>query len=114
MNSPLNGLLFGGCLINRPISVAWCNKRRGRRLAVRGYGPINEVHTFGEMFQIIEILRGRKIIPPEFHNLSRTSPDLLAVPGAEDFVDVDVALVEPASPIELIFRDIVVNRTCLT
>jgi hypothetical protein len=40
--------------------------------------------------------------------------ELKPVPGAADFGDVDVALLEPASPIELTFRGVAFHRNAIT
>jgi hypothetical protein len=103
----LNALLFGGCLVHWPL-VRTARAQEG--LAPENYGPIREVHTFGEMFQIIEVLRGQKTVPQEWRHLAHMRPDLGPVPGADRFSDIDVALVEPASPTELEFRGTAINR----
>jgi hypothetical protein len=106
-SAPLNTLLFGGCLVHAPVRHV---SRTQNGLAYRKYG-VMPIHTFGEMFQIVEILRGEKTVPPELRHLCRMATELAPVPGASDFSDIDVALVEPASPIELTFRGIAINRT---
>src|SRR3569832_856811 len=52
-------------------------------------------------------------IPQEFQSLSRMSV-LSPVPSAADFSDVDVALLEPASPIVLTFRGVAFHRNAIT
>jgi hypothetical protein len=106
---PLNTLLFGGCLVHWPMTRT---SRAEGRLAYDAYGPIREVHSFGEMFQIVEILRGQRTITPELHLLTRMV-ELVPMPGASDFSDIDVVLLEPASPIELSFRGVAFNRSKL-
>jgi hypothetical protein len=106
---PLNVLLFGGCLVHWPVRRT--SKARGR-LRYNAYGPIKELHSFGEMFQIVEILRGQKKIPEEFESITPMT-ELSPVRRACDFGDIDVALLEPASPIELTFRGIAFNRNAI-
>jgi hypothetical protein len=110
MNQPLNTLLFGGCLVHWPMSRT---SQAAGRLRYDAYGPIREIHSFGEMFQIVEILRGQKKMPAEYRPISRMV-ELSPVDRAADFSDIDVALLEPASPIELTFRGYAFNRTAIT
>jgi len=106
MKTPLNVLLFGGCLTHTPLRK---HARGGARLAA-AYHAIPQIHTFGEMFQIVDILRGEKVIPPEIRPLCRIWRDLGPVPNSRTFDDIDVALVEPSSPIEITFRGFSINR----
>jgi hypothetical protein len=109
MDRALNTLLFGGCLVHWPMERT---SQAAGRLKCDAYGPIREIHSFGEMFQIVEILRGQRKIPEEFRHITRM-PELGPVPGAADFSDVDVALIEPASPIELTCRGVAFNRSMI-
>jgi hypothetical protein len=109
LRGPLNTLLFCGCLVHWPLERT---KSADRRLASNAYGPIREIHSFGEMFQIIEILRGQRTIPREFRALTHMTK-LTPIPRAADFGDVDVVLIEPSSPIELSFRGVAFNRMAL-
>lgn len=106
----LNALLFGGCLVHWPMTRT--SQAEGR-IRYDAYGPIREIHSFSEMFQIVEILRGQRTIPEEFQSISRMT-ELGPVPNAADFGDIDVALLEPASPIDLTFRGIAFHRNALT
>jgi hypothetical protein len=106
----LNVLLFGGCLVHWPMTRT--SKAKGR-IRCNAYGPIRELHSFGEMFQIVEILRGQRKIPEEFQWITRMT-ELGPVPRAADFRDVDVVLLEPASPVELTFRGVAFNRNAIT
>lgn len=108
--SHLNALLFGGCLVHWPMTRT---TRAEGRIRYDAYGPIREIHSFAEMFQIVEILRGQRKIPEEFQLISRMT-ELRPVSGAADFGDIDVALLEPASPIELTFRGVAFHRNAIT
>jgi len=110
MDRPLNMLLFGGCLVHWPMTRT--SRARGR-LRYDTYGPIREIHSFGEMFQIVEILRGERKVSAEYQWLSRMT-ELRRVTRAASFTDIDVALLEPASPIELSFRGVAFNRNAIT
>ncbi len=70
-------------------------------------------YTFGEMFQAIALLRGERDVPQEFRPLCNMRPGFRPVARSADFADVDVALLEPASPIDLTFRGCNLNRTLL-
>jgi hypothetical protein len=105
----LNTLLFCGCQVHWPLGRT---RSARRRLACNAYGPIKEIHSFGEMFQMIEVLRGQRTIPRELRVLSRAAK-LKPNRGAADFADVDVVLIEPSSPIELSFRGVAFNRMAL-
>ena len=107
MTSPLNALLFGGCMIHWPLMRTSC---ADGKLVLDAYGPVREIHTFGEMFQIIDVLKGAKVVPQEYRDLAHMRPKLCPVPDAGDFGALDVALLEPASPVELEFRGVAVNR----
>ena len=107
----LNTILFGGCLVHWPLLRTHC---ANGKLVLNKYGPIKEIHTFGEIFQIIEVLRGEKDVPREYRYLAHMSPYLRPVPGAADFAGLDFTLVEPASSIELEFRGFAVNRFALS
>ncbi len=80
------------------------------KLVLDAYGPVREIHTFGEMFQIIDVLKGKKVVPLEYRDLAHMRKKLIPVPGADNFGDLDVALLEPATSVELEFRGIAVNR----
>jgi hypothetical protein len=110
MKNVFNVLLFGGCLLHQPIQRS---PRARAKLAFHKYGPLTGVHSFGEMFQVIDVLRGEKEVPLELRPLCRMSPGLRAVPRAKDFNDLDLALVEPASPIEITFRNVIINRNAV-
>jgi hypothetical protein len=106
VKAPLNTLLFGGCLLHWPLTRT---DRAEGKLNLKRYGTIREVHTFGEMFQTVAILRGEKVMPPELAPLWHM-PKLSPVADAKTFSELDLALVEPASPTDLTFRGTVINR----
>jgi hypothetical protein len=106
MSSPLSLILFGGCLVHWPLR----NVEAEGTVLLPHYRAIPQIHSFGEMFQIVDILRGRTTVPPEWQPLTRISPALAPAPSAEDFGDVDLALIEPGSPVELQFRGVSINR----
>lgn len=110
MTASISAFVLGGCLLHGPLNPC---ARDGTRFTYPKYGPIPGCYTFGEMIQAIGLLRGERDVPPEIRPLCSMRPNLKAVPRALEFNDVDVALLEPASPIEILFRGCNLNRTCL-
>ena len=108
MTSPLNTLVFGGCLLRGPLRNV---PDLASRLACEPYSPGKAVHSFGEMFQIIEVMQAQRDVPAALRHLTSVPEDLGPVAGADTFAGLDVALIEPASPVELIFRGVFLNRT---
>jgi hypothetical protein len=110
MKTPLNVLLFGGCLLRRPLrSVPDLESKLDRTR----YGRIRVVHSFAEMIQVVEFLRGQKEVPQALRRLTGIAPETVPMPNAVDFHDIDLALIEPGSPVDIDFRGIAINRTAI-
>lgn len=105
---PLNALFLGGCLIHRPTRAL---PDLGEKLRLANSGSYRIVHSFGEMFEIVDILEGRKSIPQSLRQLSGLP--LRDRGHSLDLGAVDVAIVEPASPVEITFRGVHTNRSRL-
>src|SRR5271157_5018690 len=103
-------LIFGDCLLHGPLNPL---HRARTNFRYPDYGPVPGCYTFGEMFQAIDVLRGNKNVPQEYRPLCAMRPNFRPVERAATFSDVDVVLLEPSSPVELNFRDCVLNRTSL-
>jgi hypothetical protein len=110
MTSPVSVLALGGCLLHGPLNPM---ARLGEGLTYPPYGPIPGTYTFGEMRQAIAVLRGERDVPQQIRPLCSMRPNFVPVDSAVDFRDVDVALLEPAIPIEISFRGYTLNRTSL-
>jgi hypothetical protein len=108
MTAPISVLPLGGCLLHGPLNPM---ARVGEGLTYPPYGPIPGTYTFGEMRQAIAVLRGEMDVPQQIRPLCSMRPNFTAVDSAADFHDVDVALLEPAIPIEITFRGYTLNRT---
>jgi hypothetical protein len=80
------------------------------RYAVRRSPPVT--FTFGEMFQVLDVMLGRRTLPGNIRGLA-CHPRFRSIGRTTDFRDVDVVLVEPASPVDLIFRGYNINRAGL-
>src|ERR1700722_8301706 len=110
-SAPFNLLLFGGCDIYGPLDPLL---RTGEKVRRAPYGHIPFTYTFGEIFQAIEVLRGEREVPEELRPLCFMDSKFVPVLRAADFDDVDVFLVEPASPVDMIFRGTFLNRLPLS
>lgn len=107
MTAPLNALLFGSCLVRKPLFTA---SRIEGGFECEPYGPVPAVHSFGEMTQMIEILRREREVPRELWPLCRMNNRFVRAMRTGDFHKLDVALIEPALPIEMRFRGISISR----
>jgi len=103
-------LVFGACLLHGPLNPL---NRTATNFSYPDYGPLPGCYTFGEMFQAIDLLRGLKDVPQEYRPLCAMRPNFRPVGRAAHFADVDVALIEPSSPVELEFRGCSLNRVAL-
>ena len=110
MKTPLNVLLFGGCLLRRPLRSV---PNLESKLARTRYGRIRVVHSFAEMIQVVEFLRGQKEVPKKLRRLTGIAPEAVPMAGGADFHDIDLALIEPGSPVDIDFRGIAINRTAI-
>lgn len=77
---------------------------QAKRLSTANLGSLPGCLSVGQMLQLIALLRGRLDMPVEIRPLCEIRPTLRPAPVRSIFRDVDLALVEPASPIELSFR----------
>jgi hypothetical protein len=77
------------------------------------YGPFQLLHSFRQMHQRIQLIRGERAFPSTMRMLCRFPHDLKALPGIADFHDLDVTLVEPTTPVDLVFRGFSINRRAL-
>lgn len=111
MDGPTTVLPMGACLLHGPLNPM---ARERTRLAYPRYGVFPGVYTFGEMFQALDVLLGRREVPAEIRPLCNMRPNFIARPSAVGFGEVDVVLVEPSSPINLDYRGCNLNRTTMT
>lgn len=81
------------------------------RMVFDAFGRVKEIHTFGEIFQFIDVIQQRKIIPRDLIGLTHVPrrQRRRAVP-VDDFGVLDLAVLGPSSPIELTFRGLALNR----
>ena len=100
-NADMNAILFCGCMVHPALrsSPKWAAEFSKRR-----YGWMAGVHNYGQVFQIIEVLRGEKTIPPELLVACHLPPSLRPVAGAATFADVDLIILEVSTPVELTYR----------
>src|SRR5690348_2356008 len=98
---PYNALLLGGCMLHWPILRTAVHRTI---LKCDTYGPLIEVFTLGEMFQLLDLLQEKVEIPAALQPLARMPANFRARAPVNNFDVMDVALVCPSSPIELTFR----------
>lgn len=111
MEEPTTVLAVGACLLHGPLNPL---ARERKRIAYPKYGTFPGVYTFGEMFQAFDILLGKRDVPAEIRPLANIQPNFVARPTAAGFNEVDAVLVEPSSPINLVYRGYHLHRNRLT
>lgn len=110
MGDSVNVLVFGACLVRGPLNPM---ARVGSRFTFANYGSLPGTYTLGEIFQAIGVLRGERDVPQDIRPLCNMKSNFRPVKRAAEFSDVDVALLELSSPIELVFRGCYLNRNRL-
>lgn len=110
MHGPTTVLPMGACLLHGPLNPV---ARERKRLAYPKYGPFPGVYTFGEMFQALDVLLGKREVPDEIRPLCNMRPNFVARPSAVGFDEVDVALLEPSSPVDIVYKGCNLNRTAV-
>src|SRR5665213_3403466 len=111
MTEPVNILPLGACLLSGPLAAI---RREGKPLTSNRYGSIGGCYTFGIMLQIIATLRGERDVPQEIRPLCGMKANVGPRRGADTFSDIDMALLEPASVVEITFRGCSLNRLLLS
>jgi hypothetical protein len=111
MHRPTTVIPMGACLLHGPLNPI---ARDRVRIAFPKYGTFPGVYTFGEMFQALDVLLGRREVPDEIRPIANMRPNFVARESAAGFGEVDVVLVEPSSPIDLEYQGCNLNRTTLT
>jgi hypothetical protein len=107
MTESVNILPRGACLLVEPLAAI---RKEGKALTSNSYGQIRGIYTFGNMLQVVAILRGERDVPQEIRPLCALRANAGPRRGADTFADIDMALLEPASPIEITFRGCSLNR----
>lgn len=110
-------LAFGGCNVRAPL-VRALHRRSLRdpsawREAPGGYrvsGPPFFTYTTGEMLQAIAGWRGERTIPEELLALCNMRPSTAPTPARSPLGQVDVALIEPNTSVEIVVGDVFINR----
>jgi len=111
MQEPTTVLAMGACLLHGPLNPL---AKERKRLAFPKYGVFPGVYTFGEMFQALDILLGKRDVPAEIRPLANIQPSFVARPSAIGFPEVDAVLIEPSSPVDIEYRGCFLNRNRLT
>lgn len=111
MDRPTTVLAMGACLLHGPLNPL---ARERKRIAFPRYGVFPGVYTFGEMLQALDILLGKRDVPAEIRPLANIQPSFVARPSAAGFDEVDAVLIEPSSPVDIVYRGCYLNRNRLT
>ena len=101
MAMPRQVLLFAGCMVQMSLR-AWPSWRE--HFPAGRYRPILQIHNFPQILQIMQVLQGEANVPVELRPFCHVSPKLRCVRKPRDFSDVELALVEVSSPVELTYR----------
>ncbi len=105
-------LPLGGCLLKIPLRTL--NRplfARTSRLLGRAQFPTT--YSFEECKQYIRMVRGEISLPREIGDLAGFQPDFQANPEAGDFHTMDVVLIEPGTPIDIMYGDYALNRVAV-
>ncbi len=105
-------LPLGGCLLHRPLGDFGKFKYNVRARVGTG-GSVRENYSFGEMIQFVRLLRGEIVLPREIKELAGVDARFEPLPGIGDFANVDVVLVEPSTPFDIVLGDYLLNRTAI-
>jgi hypothetical protein len=107
MTGPITLLTLGGCLTVDPLRPLY---EQGTRISAPPFGFFPQLHTFGEVFQIVRYLRQEHTVPQSYRPLCRFPDGFLPPKRPPEFDKVDAVLVELQSPVELVFRGHYINR----
>lgn len=105
-------LPLGGCLLHRPLGDFGKFKYNVRARVGTG-GLVRENYSLSEMVQLVRFLRGELFLPPEIKQLAGIDLGFEPLPNIRDFADVDVVLIEPSTPIDIVYGAHVLNRTAI-
>ena len=102
MSKPLSVFVLGAGPLSNALRVAG----RGRSMLDCGrHGAGVDCFNLGQIRQVLEVWRGEREIPDDIRALCATARRLRLPRGSAPFRYIDVALLEPVSPVELVFRD---------
>jgi hypothetical protein len=105
-------LPLGGCLVEFPLGARAARRGEVRaRVGAGGRTPVT--HSLGDMVQFVRLLRGEIEMPAEARIFAGISPAFRPAPGAGDLAGVDVALVEPNTPVDIVFEGSRLQRNAI-
>lgn len=105
-------LPLGGCLLKIPLR-AYDKTLYGNTSRLLGKALFPTTYSFQEAIQFIRMLRGEISPPPEIRALAGFRADFQANPAVGDFAAMDVVLVEPSTPIDIVYDGYALNRVAL-
>ncbi len=105
-------LPLGGCLLQVPLmSYDKPLYIKTRRLASRFLLPAP--YSFAEIFQFIGLLREEITVPGPVKRLAGLAEDFAPYPSIGDFRNFDVVLLEPSTPIDIMYGEFALNWTAI-
>lgn len=99
-------------MLHGPLTFALNAGLVARSTVARG-GSTPGVYGFGESFQLLEFLAGRKQIPKEFRPICAYNVNYEPTPHAVGFKGADVCLIEPNGNIEIVLGEYSLNRAAI-
>jgi hypothetical protein len=105
-------LPLGGCLLKIPL------RAHNRGLYARTYRILGKAlypttYSFSEAIQFVRMLRGEISPPEEIRALAGFEADFQPNPAVGDFSAMDVVLLEPSTPIDIMYGGYALNRVAL-
>ncbi len=100
---------LGACLLHGPMTVAIKTGQCGRASIGKG-GSTPGTYSFGEMFQLLDFLEGKREIPDELRPICGYHPNYAPGPGAPGFSGADVCLVQPNGIVDIDLDGFKLNR----
>jgi hypothetical protein len=101
MSGPIRVLFLGAGQLSTALRL---EARERSRLDGGQYGAGAACLNLGQMRQVLEVWRGQREIPEDIQVLCANARRIRVPPGSTSFRDIDVAVLEPVSPVELVFR----------
>ncbi len=101
MSGPVRVLIFGAGPLSQALRAV--GKERSR-LDSNRLGASALCSDLGQMRQLLELWRGEREIPNDVASLCATARRPRTRAGSAPFGDIDAAVLEPVSPVELVFR----------
>lgn len=100
---------MGACRLSGPLSEGIKRGIFGRTTIARG-GPTPGTYSFGEMFQLLDVLAGTCSVPAEHRDLCGYREGYEPARGAPGLTGADVCLIEPNGVVDIEWQGLKLNR----